>query len=335
MSGHSLRSAVSRNDGSDDTVAVVVRVRPLLAHEIKRRSREVASVSPDCSSVSLNIATHKESRDVKSFKFNYVAPPPESQQEFFEHCGVTELLDSALDGYAGTVFAYGQTGSGKTYSISGSEATAAEGASGMADGRRALQDSDGIIPRAVEYLFDAMESREAASKESDNADELSYVVHTSFFEIYNELVFDLLAKDGASPSRRNSSVSSNHERAFRVGQENLLATELAQKFSLPVRYDEDKKGFHVQGLTSKLCKGKAQVLRAFARGFINRRRGSHKLNEDSSRSHAIMTLDIDIVTTAKVGSMSSQSLHKHGKIVFVDLVSAILAATVVLSSWHA
>ena len=39
----------------------------------------------------------------------------------FEECGVHDLIQSALDGYAATIFAYGQTGSGKTYTMSGIE----------------------------------------------------------------------------------------------------------------------------------------------------------------------------------------------------------------------
>jgi len=34
---------------------------------------------------------------------------------------VTELLQSALEGYSATIFAYGQTGSGKTYTMAGIE----------------------------------------------------------------------------------------------------------------------------------------------------------------------------------------------------------------------
>ena len=41
--------------------------------------------------------------------------------DVFSMCGVHELINSALDGYAATIFAYGQTGSGKTYTMSGNE----------------------------------------------------------------------------------------------------------------------------------------------------------------------------------------------------------------------
>ena len=46
-----------------------------------------------------------------------VSGPTTTQKQFFEGCGIRNLLDSALNGYAATAFAYGQTGSGKTFTI--------------------------------------------------------------------------------------------------------------------------------------------------------------------------------------------------------------------------
>lgn len=145
---------LSRRSTQEQTssISVVVRVRPLLAHEIKRRSREIAEVAPDGTSVRLNIADRKDSSDLKDYAFSFVAGPGTSQEEFFSGCGVPRLLDFALDGYASTIFAYGQTGSGKTFSISGSEASAGESAVGAARSGGAVDKSHGIIPRAIECV---------------------------------------------------------------------------------------------------------------------------------------------------------------------------------------
>jgi Cdc6-like AAA superfamily ATPase len=78
------------------------------------------------------------------------------------------MLESALDGYSATIFAYGQTGSGKTYTMAGIEEKL---------GRDVYisDETEGIIPRAVRYLWQAMATRE------DN-----FYVKASFTEIYNE-----------------------------------------------------------------------------------------------------------------------------------------------------
>ena len=57
----------------------------------------------------------------KQFRFNAVLPEETTQMDVFSKCGVNELINSALEGYATTILAYGQTGSGKTYTMMGKE----------------------------------------------------------------------------------------------------------------------------------------------------------------------------------------------------------------------
>jgi hypothetical protein len=45
--------------------------------------------------------------------------PPAAPQDVLRLCGITQLLDAAMDGYNATVMCYGQTGSGKTFTMSG------------------------------------------------------------------------------------------------------------------------------------------------------------------------------------------------------------------------
>ena len=56
---------------------------------------------------------------MRQFNFDACLSPDTTQPEVMIKCGVPRLLDSALHGYAATIFAYGQTGSGKTFSMSG------------------------------------------------------------------------------------------------------------------------------------------------------------------------------------------------------------------------
>ena len=66
------------------------------------------------------------------------------QEEVFEE--VSQLVQSALDGYKVCIFAYGQTGSGKTHTMMGPQ---------FCHGQR------GVIPRAVEQLYQATHDLEA------------------------------------------------------------------------------------------------------------------------------------------------------------------------------
>ena len=76
-------------------------------------------------------------KEKKSFKFDQVFDMDTKQEKVFDKVA-KDVVDSALEGFNGTVFAYGQTGSGKTFTMTGG--------SGSYDDR-------GLIPRTLSYIF--------------------------------------------------------------------------------------------------------------------------------------------------------------------------------------
>lgn len=80
-------------------------------------------------------------------------------------------MKNAFEGYNAALFAYGQTGSGKSYSVIG------------------YGPNKGIVPRICEELFQTIQHR-LQSKEST-----TFEVKFSMYEIYNEVVRDLLSPD--------------------------------------------------------------------------------------------------------------------------------------------
>ena len=76
-----------------------------------------------------------------------------AQDEMFQMIG-KPFTDSCLAGYNGSIFAYGQTGSGKTFTMQGPELDVAESGSAQR----------GLIPRALEYLFDKIAQKTAGGK---------------------------------------------------------------------------------------------------------------------------------------------------------------------------
>lgn len=112
------------------------------------------------------------SKEAFNFSFNKVFEMATKQGEIFENVA-KEVIDSALEGYNGTIFAYGQTGSGKTYTITG--------------GAEHYEDR-GIIPRTLAYIFSE------TSKKKDTFFEIS----VSYLEIYNNEGFDLLNENHTS-----------------------------------------------------------------------------------------------------------------------------------------
>ncbi|XP_057649265.1 centromere-associated protein E [Chionomys nivalis] len=137
-------------------VAVCVRVRPLNSRE--EELGEDAHVYWKTES-----NTIYQSDGGKSFNFDRVFHSNESTKNVYEEIAVP-IINSAIQGYNGTIFAYGQTASGKTHTMMGSE------------------DCVGVIPRAIHDIFQRIKK----------FPEREFLLRVSYMEIYNETITDLL-----------------------------------------------------------------------------------------------------------------------------------------------
>jgi kinesin family protein C1 len=148
-------------------IRVMCRVRPTTEAEeneaakiafpdVEKESRELEIQGPEEKS-SLGNVTRKTS----AFSFDRVFGPGSQNEEVFGE--ISQLVQSALDGYNVCIFCYGQTGSGKTYTMSS---------------------ADGMIPRATHMIY------EKATNLQEKG--WSYSMEGSFVEVYNEEIHDLL-----------------------------------------------------------------------------------------------------------------------------------------------
>ncbi|KAK3141195.1 hypothetical protein QOZ80_4BG0330690 [Eleusine coracana subsp. coracana] len=110
----------------------------------------------------------KHNAQVYSFTFDKVFDHMASQEDVFIE--ISELVQSALDGYKVCIFAYGQTGSGKTYTMMGNPE---------------IKDQKGMMPRSLEQIFEASQTL--------NSQGWKYKMQVSMLEIYNETIRDLLS----------------------------------------------------------------------------------------------------------------------------------------------
>ncbi|XP_076976983.1 kinesin-like protein KIF25 isoform X2 [Tamandua tetradactyla] len=113
----------------------------------------------------------------KTYNFERVYGPAESQRTVFEE--IRPLLISLLDGYSVCVMAAGPSGSGKSYTMLGRPASPAPAA------RRDPHGDVGVVPRVAEELFRLISENPSRSPK----------VEVSIVEVYNNEIFDLLAKD--------------------------------------------------------------------------------------------------------------------------------------------
>ncbi|XP_060948103.1 kinesin-like protein KIF25 [Limanda limanda] len=162
-------------------IRVHCRVRPVLSFDHVQSSTSgsgpasseevVYAISDD--TVMVNCLKTGMPVQNKMFEFERVHGPEDSQDTVFEE--VKPLITSLLDGYNVCIMAYGQTGSGKTHTMMGSDSSEVSAAA-----------QQGIIPQAAAELFRLISEKPAES----------HTVEVSVIEVYNNDVYDLLAKDG-------------------------------------------------------------------------------------------------------------------------------------------
>lgn len=145
-------------------IKVAIRCRPLNTKEITNGDANCVRIHG--TQITLFNPTRPEEQH--NFGFDLIFDEHSKQEDIWAAVGAP-TLEKALGGYNGTIFAYGQTGSGKTWSMQGGE-----------------EEYRGIIPRMSIGLFESIES--ARIRNSN----LKFLVTASYFEIYNEILNDLL-----------------------------------------------------------------------------------------------------------------------------------------------
>ncbi len=149
-------------------IRVMCRVRPVPINGAEGETAKITFPDSDTESKELEILGKEEkgslgniTRKPHAFTFDRVFGPESQNQEIFEE--ISQLVQSALDGYNVCIFCYGQTGSGKTHTMSS---------------------EDGMIPRATHQIY------ETATNLQEKG--WTYTMEGNFVEVYNEEIHDLL-----------------------------------------------------------------------------------------------------------------------------------------------
>ncbi|XP_039833364.1 uncharacterized protein LOC120694258 isoform X6 [Panicum virgatum] len=146
------------------SIRVFCRVRPILD---KSSSEDGAIYCLEKGQfVGRRVYLETSSGAIKAFTCDRVFPPGVSQNDIFVE--ISGLVKSAMDGKKVCIFAYGQTGSGKTFTMLGDDG----------------DDVKGVIPRAVEEIFETIHIRESLGL-------AHHTVKIDMSEIYNEEVRNL------------------------------------------------------------------------------------------------------------------------------------------------
>lgn len=158
-------------------IRVFCRIRPKLPTD----KNETAKID-----ITERTITIYKGEKPSKFGFDRVFGPNDTIDEVFEE--ISQLVQSALDGYKVCIFAYGQTGSGKTYTMEG-----------PSEEIKNSNSTKGVIQKSVELMFTVAEKHKQIGWE--------YKFYANTIEIYNEQVRDL--QNGCKVISTNSTAAIN------------------------------------------------------------------------------------------------------------------------------
>ncbi|KAG0740622.1 hypothetical protein G6F57_005832 [Rhizopus arrhizus] len=237
-------------------IRVFCRVRPLVDNENNMADIRVFGEDSEHMELREQVSSTlgRTSTKTHTFSFDRVFAPECNQSDCYEE--ISQLVQSALDGYNVCIFAYGQTGSGKTFTMQGPP--------------QPNEETIGMIPRAVHQIYKVTQQLKQFGWE--------YTMEGQFLEIYNESINDLLGE----PSDYSK-----------------------------VKHDihHDKNGrTTVTGMKTVILDSPSKVKMMLKRASQNRATSATNINERSSRSHSVFTLQLT-GENKKTGERSSGLLN--------------------------
>ena len=159
--------------------------------------------------------------------------------------------------------------------------------------REGSDDHAGLVQRALKSIFDKIASpaSDAAALGGGGGESTRTTTKASFFEIYNERVYDLL-----SP---NESIATDDDKGLSVREDSV-------------------KGVYVEGLFEWEVVNTSEAMDALRCGMANRSVAATNMNRVSSRSHAVFVLSV----RSEVVSENGVSKVRHSKFTLVDLAGS-------------
>ncbi|CAD7966725.1 unnamed protein product [Amoebophrya sp. A120] len=217
-----------------------------------------------------------ERRENKEYTFDGIFDHNNTQEQVFRDC--KDLIQSAVDGYNITIFAYGQTGAGKTHTMYGGEGEQA-----------------GLVPRTIKEIFTIK------TKNSNRYDHLhSCITFMLFRVVHSESLLQVKVY------------------MVEVYRDELADLLLHGKKKSPGQLEikRDSRGtIYIENVSEMEVQSAEELQMWLDRGMEKRHTAATKMNTDSSRSHLITTILLEVYNRSK-------KTTALGKISLVDLAGS-------------
>lgn len=266
-------------------IDVFCRIRPL---DSKARLSSYYRFNTEENSIEINAPDEvlKKNSGIQKYRFSRVFAEDIGQEEVY-NSSVRDVLEKLLtDGKNGLIFSYGVTNAGKTHTIVGSP------------------QHPGILPRLVRDLvrYKEMLLRKEEVYFIDKTIDLNGVLYSpadlivslQCFEIYNDEIFDLMTCE-KGPMKGKT-----------------------ERPKLKIR--EINKAIVIEGVKSTDLVSFEQANETIDQCLENRKTASTSLNSNSSRSHTVFRVSVDLIIQAQ--SKEHSINKKIGYICVVDLAGS-------------
>ncbi|DBA04312.1 TPA: hypothetical protein N0F65_002074 [Lagenidium giganteum] len=279
---------------SVERVRVLVRVRPENERERESKAPNVIEVDSDAHQVLVHARASSDPNQSQGqaqsqgqsqgygevrFTFDRVLAPSSTQLDVFDE--LRDSVQQVAQGFNCTVFAYGQTGTGKTHTMMGKGVeTRLDDAVTASTGP---PDEWGVMPRAFACLFDELAAISAHGAAA--------IVHCSYMQIYNNEVYDLLQENRARM------------------KEPLAVRELIKG---------NDRQIYVSGVSEFRVASVADTVKLLRLGNNNRAIRATAFNERSSRSHALLQLNVEVESRGA----ERATIIRRAKLNLVDLAGS-------------
>ena len=261
---------MNANSDNDQSISVIIRIKGKTPEELNEDSSLIK--------VKNNNKILIESKK-KEFFYDYVGDKDSTQNDIFEHCG-KKICDHSLEGYNTTIFAYGQTGSGKTYTLLG---------------KKILKDSENkninnINKNNISKLTSSEDIEMTDDSIQNNNNEYSYDINDEKIGLLPRILYYLFEKTNSFEKEENKFLFKiSYLEIYNENMKDLLNPDSKQKVQL-----SDIKGVvTVQNLRKLIISSPEEAIKYIIDGNKLRKTAETLMNNESSRSHAIISIYIE------------------------------------------
>ena len=287
-------SSISVNN-RDENINVVIRIRGKKIEE-----------NGSCSL--LNILDNKSIQvENKTYYYDYVANMNSTQEEMFQHCA-KRICDNSLKGYNGTIFAYGQTGSGKTFTLLGPNIT--KYSETKNNNNFSLDSNIEMNDLSQDNDLISISGNNSAyhlnrKSENQNQNLYNYDINDQGIGLLPRIIYYLF---------NNSQKTENVDFKFKISYleiyQEFISDLLNPDNSRFIQLRDIGSSIILDGLRKLIITSPEEALRYIIQGNKLRHTASTLMNNESSRSHAVISIYIEKTIAQKINNNNRAKIQK-------------------------